>query len=557
MANGRLIFEASLVGILGIAVFGSTLALVKGRNDLSFLDPLIEVKSALSRTYVDDLSPEMLRKMQEGAITGMIEALEDPYTVYVPPADTAQFEKDLTGEYVGIGAQVQVFDNFLTIVTPLEDSPAFRAGVMPEDKVIEIEGETTRGLTVEQCVDKLVGKSGTKVTITIERKGEKLPPLTLVREQIKTKSVKGFHRVDGEAGKWQYVIDPARSIVYIRMEQFTPKLTVELIDALKTVGNMKGLILDVRGNPGGLLDEAVNIADLFLKEGVIVSTRGRAFKEVVVKAQAAGTLPDFPIAILINGQSASASEILAGALVENNRAIAVGTRTFGKGSVQTVKGIPVADAEGNIKKGELKMTEQGYYLPSGRSLSRKSNAKDWGVDATKGFTVQMSDEETLALLKVRRDESILHMSGKADADAKWNDPEWSLARLKDPQLAAAVHAMQAKIDTGEWKPTGTDGPQIAQVVADELAKLQTARDRMTRDLIRIDHRAAELEKGLSIEEVVKGKDLWPDTTDVAGGKVQVFDKDGKLVATLDITGNSLERWLVDADVKKHEDKDPK
>ncbi len=557
MAKGRLIFEASLVGILGIAVFGSTLALVKGRSDLSFLDPLIEVKSALARTYVDELSPETLRKMQEGAITGMIEALDDPYTVYVPPADTAQFEKDLTGEYVGIGAQVQVFDSFLTIVTPLEDSPAFRAGVLPDDKVIEIEGVTTRGLTVEQCVEKLVGKPGTNVTITIERKGEKLPPLTLVREAIKTKSVKGFHRVEGEAGKWQYTIDAKRSIAYIRLEQFTPRLTEELIEAIKSAGNMKGLVLDVRGNPGGLLDEAITIADLFLKDGVIVSTRGRAFKEVVVKARAPGTLPDFPIAILINGQSASASEILAGALVENNRAVAVGSRTFGKGSVQTVKGIPVADADGNIKKGELKMTEQGYYLPSGRSLSRKHNAKDWGVDASKGFTVQMTDEETLALLKVRRDESILHASGKALPDAKWSDTDWALDHLKDPQLAAAVHAVQTKIDSGEWKPTGTEGPQISQVGADELQKLQAARDRMLRDLIRIDHRAAELEKGLSIEQVVKGKDLWPDSTDVSGGKVQVFDKDGKLVATLDITGNSLERWLVDADVKKHEDKDPK
>jgi hypothetical protein len=182
----------------------------------------------------------------------------------------------------------------------------------------------------------------------------------------------------------------------------------------------------------------------------------------------------------------------------------------------------------------------------------------------------MSDEELIAMLKVRREQEIIQSdkpvnsagekpkdgSGVVDAapstkaEPKWNDPEWTLDFFKDAQLSAAVQAMQAKLDTGSWKQTGGEAATITAVVGSELGKLHAARDRLTRELIRIEKRAESLEKGATIEQATAGRDLWPDTLDVTGGKMQVFDKDGKLVATLDITSNTLERWLVDADVKK-------
>jgi carboxyl-terminal processing protease len=575
MPKGRVVFEASLVAILGTAVFGSTLALVRKGTDYTFLDPLIDVKNSITSTYVDELTPETLRKMQEGAITGMIDALEDPYTVYVPPADTVEFEKDLTGEYSGIGASVQISpDGYLQIVSPLEDSPAFRMGIMAEDKVVEIEGKSTLGVSVDRCIDMLMGKEGTPVSIVIDRGGTRIP-MTITREKIKTRSVKGVHRDAADTTKWNFLIDEKRGIAYIRLTQFTPGATREFAEALLAAGaaegKVKGLIIDVRWNPGGLLTEAVSIADLFIEQGTIVSTRGRKFPERVERARKEGTLPVFPIAVLINGSSASASEILAGAITENNRGIAVGTRTFGKGSVQTVKPIAIRDAEGNEKIAELKVTEQGYYLPSGRSITRKPDATEWGVDPSKGYYVEMTDEELIAMLKIRREQEIIRKdaapangtapatspSASAPEPQRWNDPDWVLSFFKDAQLSAAVRAMQAKIDSGDWIKTGAEAAPLTAAVGTELARLQTARDRLTRELIRIEKRAETLEKGASIEQADAGRDLWPDSVDLTGGKVQIFDKDGKLVATLDVTSNTLERWLVDADVKKAKEEAPK
>lgn len=565
MPKGRLVFEASLVALLGVAVFGSTLALVRKGSDYTFLDPLIDVKNNISATYVDEISPDKLRKMQEGAIKGMIEALDDPYTIYVPPADTVDFDKDLTGEYSGIGASVQIStDGYLQIVSPLEDSPAFRMGIMAEDKVIEIEGKSTLGLSVDQCIDLLMGKEGTKVSIVLDRKGSKIP-MDVTRQKIKTRSVKGVHRDEADRTKWKYLVDEKRGIAYIRLTQFTPGCTREFAEALLAAGaaegKVRGVVIDLRWNPGGLLTEAISIADLFLDEGTIVSTRGRKYPERIEKARKEGTLPNFPVAVLINGNSASASEILAGAITENNRGIAVGTRTFGKGSVQGVRPIVVKDPEGNEKVAELKVTEQGYYLPSGRSITRKNDATEWGVDPSKGYFVDMTDEELIAMLKVRREMEIIHASKPSEAPAaepdaagatvpNWSDPDSTLQFFKDAQLTAAVRAMQAKLDTGAWKQTGGEATPIAAVVGSELGKLQQARDRLTRELIRIEKRAESLEKGATIEQAAAGRDLWPDAVDLTGGKMQVFDKDGKLVATLDITSNTLERWLVDADVKK-------
>lgn len=547
------VIEVSLVLVLGVAVVGATLALAQKRDEYTFFDELIEVKRAISDRFVT--APDEA-KLRDGAIRGMVEALNDPYTIYVPASDAADFNKDLTGEYVGIGASVGMQDGWFTIMSPLEDSPAFRAGLMSEDRVVEIDGVSTQGLSVDQCIDKLLGEAGTSVRLTIERSGVR-QEVTIVRDRIKTRSVKGFHRSAADPNAWDFVIDPSRGIAYVRLTQFTPGVTEEIVGALVAAGAeqgaLKGLVLDVRFNPGGLLNEAEDIADLFLKDGVIVSTKGRAHPEEITRAQEAGTLPDFPIIILINGQSASASEVLAGALTENDRAMALGSRSFGKGSVQSV--LTMQSGKGS----ELKLTEQGYYLPSGRSISRHDDSPTWGVDPSPGFYVPMTDEEIIAMLEVRRREEVLRAASPTGSPAapsteeRWNDPEWILGHLKDPQLSAAVRALQSKIDSGNWTPPGATQEQKSAIAAEELRRAREVRDRMIRELDRLDRRVTAIEDGTDAPKDQALSSLWADTIDPTGGTIEIKDKDGNVISRLTITGRDLERWLMDADVKPVEE----
>jgi carboxyl-terminal processing protease len=537
--------QGSLVGILGFAAVGSTLALTRA-TDYSFFDPLLEVKSLITQRYVTD--PDT-KAMQLAALKGMVDALDDPYTVYVPPTDVKDFEKELTGDFVGIGVQIVIRDGWLTVVTPLEDSPAFKAGVLAEDRIVEIEGKSTFGLSSGECIELLSGEPGSKVTFVVERAGEKIP-LTVNRQRIIARTVKGFHWQNGQdSGSWQYFVDPQRKIAYLRLTQFTPSSSEEFRQALAGIGADKGeiggLILDLRWNPGGVLQEAVSIADLFLREGVIVSTRGRAHPEEITRATAEGTLPDFPMAILVNSGSASASEVVSGALAENNRAIVVGTRTFGKGLVQSVLTLP----SGN---GQLKITEQRYYLPSGRCLQRSEESSEWGVDPTQGFYVPMSDEETTAMIEARGEYDVLKGAAKAArGEERWSDPQWILQTLKDKQLGAALQAVQTKIDAGpssQWKATGQELPKGSTMAAVDLDRAQKLRDRMERELIKIDRKITALETAAGDAKATR--DLWPDSAQLTGGRLDIYDKDGKLVTKLTITGQDLERWLIDADVKK-------
>lgn len=578
MARPSLWFRASLVGVLGVAVVGSTLAL--SRRDYTFFDPLIDVERIIAQRYV--VEPD-LKAMQQAAITGMVEALNDPYTVYVPPTETGEFNKELTGDFVGIGVQVVTRDGWLTVVSPLEDTPAFKAGIQAEDKIVEIEGKSTFGLSSDECIALLTGQAGTPVKIVIERGGLR-KPMTILRERIVTRTVRGFHydapaaeeggagqentgkeNADGKpadgrdasgvevakpeaasaSGSWQYFLDPQRRIAYLRLSQFTPTSADEITQTLEALGaregKLGGLIIDLRWNPGGVLSDAVQISDLFLEDGVIVSTKGRSRQEEVARAEKDGTLPDFPLVLLINSGSASASEVVAGALTENKRAIAVGTRTFGKGSVQTVVTLPSG-------QGQLKVTEQKYYLPSGRSIHRLENSTTWGVDPTEGFYVPMTEEETRAMLDVRRQEDVIGIRRKEDA-ANWSRPEWIVERLKDPQLAAALRAAQGKVDSGEWKPTGQALPQGNQLAVNDLERLSRMRERMEKELARLDRRIAALEDAGVTETRTP---LFPAQAALTGGRVEVFDKDGKPIASLSITGPDLERWLQEADVKKVE-----
>lgn len=541
-----------LVGVAAAAGLSKGVeAIQKKGSDYKFFDQMIEVKHILDQSYVYEVDDA---KLAEGALKGMVEALGDQYTVYVPASEAADFTKGLTGEYVGIGASVNTDSGWLTIVSPLEDSPALRAGIMPEDRVLEIDGKSTQGLTVDKCIDLLQGTPNTPVVLKIDRKGTTLD-VTIIRDRIKTKSIKGFHRDPNDPQKWEYLIDRQRRIGYIRMTQFTPGVASELYAALQTMKadqNLGGLVLDLRFNPGGVLEEAVAIADMFLKEGVIVSTKGRAFEERVSKAKADGTLPEFPIIVMLNDQSASASEVLAGALVDNDRAKALGVRSFGKGSVQGV--LKLSQGEGS----EIKVTQQAYYLPSGRNITRKDDSLTWGVDPSPGFYVPMEDKDLVDMLTQRRKQELISMQREeakqegetpAPPAADWTNTDVALEQLKDKQLTAAIRAMQQRVDTGEWQAAGGDAPQLAQAIqGDELGKAKQFRDRLIRELERAEKRIETLEDGKAVAN--NARDLWDDAKDVSGGLLEVKDKEGNVIATLKITGNNLERWLMDADVEK-------
>lgn len=531
----------ALISILGVAVLGSVVAVstkAARTGDYAFYDPIVDVHTLIDRLYVEEPDRDAL---QRGAIQGMIDELNDPFTSFVPSRDEQEFNKSLTGEYVGIGAEVVMEQGWLKIVSPMDNSPAWRAGVMADDRVISIEGTETQGLSIDESIDLLMGEPGTEVTITVERDGER-KQIDIVRDHIKVQAVKGFMRQDAGEGRWRYLIDETHGVAYVRLTQFTPGAADEVRDAIggaseRAGGELGGVILDLRDNPGGLLDEAVAIADLFLDSGVIVSTEGRASDGRVERASASGTLPDFPMVTIVNSASASASEVLAGALRDHERSIVTGTRTFGKGSVQSVR--PLQSGAG-----VLKLTEQYYKLPSGRVIHRRDDSTAWGVDPTDGYYKPMRDAERLAMLRARREQEVIHEMEPVD----FRDTDAVLKRLKDPQLGAAVRVMNHRARTGAFEPVGIEARGSDAIAYDELKSLRLSEERVMRQLARIDRRIDAIEQGTDRDP--EPLDLWDDEAELRGGTLVVRAPDGRVVSELEITGSDLERWLIDAGVRR-------
>jgi carboxyl-terminal processing protease len=319
-----------------------------------------DVLSIIQTSYVDEVNMDNLVK---GAINGMVETL-DPHSSYLTPEMLKQVEVETKGIFGGLGIEIGVKDGLLTIIAPIEDTPAARAGLQAGDKIVRIENESTKNMNVMDAVKRLRGEPGTKVTITIVRESVPDPKAyTLTRELIKIKSVKSKALPDG--------------IGYIRLIQFQQDSHQEvdraLQEFLKAKGGLKGLVLDLRNNPGGLLDQAVRVADAFVESGLIVYTDGRVEgQKTKYGAHKEGTYSGFPIVVLVNAGSASASEIVAGALQDHGRAIIIGQRTFGKASVQTI--LPMEDGSA------LRLTTARYYTPNGRSIQAKGIEPDIVVD---------------------------------------------------------------------------------------------------------------------------------------------------------------------------------
>ncbi len=517
----------------------SAMAADHAATDYEWFDPIIVVRRFLLDGFHEVPDEEAI---QRAMIDAMITTLDDPYTLYVPPADEAEFNKVLRGTYVGIGAEVNVEGDYLTIVSPLDDSPALDAGIMAGDIVLAIEGKTTYDRSVDDCIDQLLGEPGTPVNIRVRHLDGREIDLSIVRRQIVTRSVKGVRRTGEE---WDYWLDEGRRIGYIRINQFVEGTFDELRAAIAVLmnGGMRGLVLDVRGNPGGGLGSAIETADLFLREGTIVSVRGRARRSQTWHAEAEGTLPDFPMIVMTNRHSASASEIVAGALQENGRAKVIGTRTFGKGSVQEVHELP-------YDRGTLKMTSGHYYLPSGRNIARADDNPVWGVDPDPGFVVPMSDEKYRNSILARRRYGVIR-PGAAAKTGDFADPEWIRQRLDDTQLAAALTALRTKLDSDTWPVVGEGDPTqlaLGQQISDQLRIRRLLLERITS----VEETLGELN---DLAERSGRPPLLPPDADLTDAVVTVRDRNGTVVGQYRVVGGDLEFALRQVELDVIEDGD--
>jgi carboxyl-terminal processing protease len=323
-----------------------------------------DVLGLIQKDYVEETKS---KDLVNGAIKGMLETL-DPHSSFMPPNMFKEMQEETKGRFEGLGIEITIKDGILTVVSPIEDTPAFKAGILGGDQILKIDGESTKNFTLMDSVKRLRGPRGTKVTITIMREGFTKPKeFTLVRDVIPVRSVR--HELF------------EKNYGYIRLSQFQEKTDGEFEKAVKALeeeskGNLKGLVLDLRSNPGGLLDQAVKISDHFIDSGLIVSVEGRKEdQKMKFYAHPDGSLARYPLVVLVNGGSASGAEIVAGAIQDHGRGIIVGTQTFGKGSVQTI--IPLKDGSG------LRLTTARYYTPSGRSIQAKGIVPDIIVKPSK------------------------------------------------------------------------------------------------------------------------------------------------------------------------------
>ena len=361
-------------------VFGSTDDMQEAYKNLEIFS---NVLSIVQQNYVDDIDTQ---ETIEGAIKGMLSSL-DPHSSFLKPDDFKELQVETKGSFSGIGIEITTKDNMLTVVSPIEDTPAFKAGIQAGDRIIKIEGESTKDMSLIEAVKKLRGQKGSEVTISIHREGwTDLQDFTIIRDVIPIHSVRSN------------ILEPGYG--YIRVTNFQRNTSNDLqasLEELLKEGPLRGLVLDLRNNPGGLLDSSVKIVDIFLDEGIIVSTKGR-LKDQNMEFSAHGGGPeyDFPIVILINSGTASASEIVAGALQDHNRALILGTQSFGKGSVQTI--IPMAAGSG------LRLTTARYYTPNGTSIQAKGITPDVLVPQI----AAQEDESPKGPMKFLREKDLRH-----------------------------------------------------------------------------------------------------------------------------------------------------
>ena len=392
----------------------------------------------IQNEYVEEVEPQ---KLFEDAMQGMVSGL-DQYSNFIVKSDYAQFQESLDQEFGGIGIVVEVSQKTkrLTVMSPVVNTPAYRAGLRAGDTIMEIDGNDTEGMTLKDSVGLMRGKPGTTIELKIRHAGEReIRTFEIARAIIPIDSVLGDTRREDNTD-WNYFLEDHPDIGYIRLTTFGEMSTEELQAALRQYEThpVKALILDVRNNAGGLLSTAVELCDMFIAEGKIVSTRGRdGVDREAYYARGATVLPtDLPMAVLTNGFSASASEILAACLQDHDRAVVVGERSYGKGTVQNV-----ITMEGG--RSALKLTTASYWRPSGQNIHRFEDATEedeWGVRPNKGLEVPLTDEEFADVLAARRQRDVVLVGDEVDVllppIEEWVEPK------PDPQLQRAVEYLK-------------------------------------------------------------------------------------------------------------------
>jgi carboxyl-terminal processing protease len=421
-----------LLGAIGVFALGFAVAYTapteEKTRDYGNMKLLVDVMEQVRKNYVTELTPEQERKLFEDMVNGGLERL-DPHSAYFNPRNFKEFAKMSKGSFGGVGIQLGVDRQNrgqLIVASPVPGTPAYEKGVLAGDAILKIDGKSTDGMRSADAVDLITGEIGKDVTLTLLHEGAKEPvDITITRAEIKVQSVMGDARKPDNPKEWDLFLDKDNKIAYVRLIAFSETSAQELHDTIDDLQkqDVRGLILDLRNNPGGLLDQAVKISDLFLTEGPIVTIKGRNDAEHTYEAKDPGTLllpaERYPVAVLINKFSASASEIVSAALQDHHRAVVIGERSYGKGSVQHV----IKLDEGERGKSALKLTTASYWRPSGKNIHRFPDAKDtdeWGVKPDKGFEVDMKDEERLEYLLYRHDRDVVR--GK-NAPVKSEEPK--------------------------------------------------------------------------------------------------------------------------------------
>lgn len=411
----------------------------EGDLDRGELNRLLSALSVSNQKTLKLQEEVLVSEFADGALATL-----DPFTNMIWPSQIAEFTKGTQGEFVGVGIQIRSEDNGdLRVVSPLPDSPAYEAGIQPNDVITHIDGKNAKGLSDSQAVNVITGKPNTPVTLTVRNVDGVAKDYTLVRRKINVVSVKGWKQLPG--GKWDFFVDPDEKIAYLRLTNFQKSTADELVLALRELARegARGVILDLRYNPGGLLQSAVEVTDQFIGDGLIVRTKADRAVEVtpqaVHHAKAQGSDVDLPLVVLLNEYSASASEIVGGALKDHKRALVVGTRTFGKGSVQMLYLL------GADNKACLKLTTAHYYLPSGRNIHKDDLDTEWGVDPD--VTVEMIPQQMRDAISARQALDVLRdKQGKAEVKLNEQTLDAETALLdSDAQLAAALLVMRMQL----------------------------------------------------------------------------------------------------------------
>jgi carboxyl-terminal processing protease len=417
-----------LIGLLMGVGLSTTVTVFADKENAAASLPLEELRLftdvyvRIKNDYVESIDDKTLL---ENAIRGMLSGL-DPHSSYLDAEDFKELQIGTSGEFGGLGIEVGMEDGFVKVISPIDDTPAQRAGVKAGDLIVRLDDTPVKGMSLNDAVKKMRGKKGTDIVLTIVREGADKPlKIRIVRDIIQVRSVK------------QRILEPGYG--YLRITSFQSKTTANLIDAIAKLekeneGKLKGLVLDLRNNPGGVLTGAVGVSDAFLEKGLIVYTEGRIQdSKLRYNASPGDVINDVPMIVLVNGGSASASEIVAGALQDHNRALIVGTETFGKGSVQTI--LPLkSDAA-------IKLTTARYFTPSGRSIQAEGIDPDIKVKPLEVTTAENNGIEPLKEADLNR-----HLgNGNGDeelAKTKAEDKEEESLATKDYQLNEALNILK-------------------------------------------------------------------------------------------------------------------